>query len=129
MSVYDRQDPSSSLNGVELSEGSELTEVFKAAEHRQPFFIELKGVNQRNLLVGLGETTGCVQLSNDTGEPPYLMATTDEPIEDDYTEFLIGDTPTPIPRRYCMPLEIVREVVRYFIDNGSESPSVKWEQV
>ena len=40
----------------------------------------------------------------------------------------VGDTPTPIPQRFCLPLETVKQIAAYFIETGERWPGVSWEE-
>lgn len=91
---------------------------------------ELIGANGYILVVGIGGPVGCVQYSHSDGNPPYLVAVAPNPIaEDEYIEFLTGNTPTPIPARHILPFEKVKEVVKYFHETGTRSAAVSWEEV
>jgi hypothetical protein len=127
---FDRQDESNPLNGRIVEHDSELLQILDASQNRSPFFAELLGENGHNLLVGIGGATGCVQYSRDDGRPPYLMALgRDQASSGEYLEFLMGNTPTPVPRRYGLPLELVKEIAVHFRQTGVRSPSVSWEEV
>jgi hypothetical protein len=54
---------------------------------------------------------------------------TDTESPGEYLEFLIGDTPTPVPRRYGLPFELVKEVAVYFRQTGQCSPAISWEEI
>lgn len=96
---------------------------------RNPFFCSLTLDDGQELLIGVGRL-GCVQHSFANGSPPYLMAAA-EPSEatGEFVEFLTAGTPSPVPRQYCMPWQMVREVVAYFMDHGLRSPNVAWEEI
>jgi hypothetical protein len=49
--------------------------------------------------------------------------------EEGTLEFLTGDTQTPVPRRYCLPMEKVTEIATAFLETGARSSSVEWEEV
>jgi hypothetical protein len=84
---------------------AEVLNLLKSLRNRTPFFCELVGENGYNLLIGLGGDIGCAQYSGGDGEVRYLMAVAKEvPDTAAYTEILTGNTPTPVPGRYCLRL-------------------------
>jgi hypothetical protein len=44
-------------------------------------------------------------------------------------EFWIGDTATPVPLRYCVPLQTLHGIVADFLQTGEPSARVTWEEV
>lgn len=127
---FDRQEQSNPLNGAKIENGGKLLKILDDLRSREPFFCELVGENSFNLLLGVGRTIGCVQYSPGDGSTPYLMAVaTGEQDSDGYVEFLTADTPTPVPRRYCLSFEIVKQIAAYFIETGKRSPEVSWEEI
>jgi hypothetical protein len=82
------------------------------------------------MTVGFAATQGTAQHSRASGQPPYLMAMTEgAEAEAEFVEFLAGGTPTPIPCRYCLPIEILHEILAPFIQDGSLSQAVNWEEI
>jgi len=81
--------------------------------------------------VGIGEKVGCVQYSSHDGMPPYLMAVENgfEFSTIDTIDFLIGGELTPVPRRYCKSMELVKEIALYFLETGLRCPNVTWEKI
>jgi hypothetical protein len=59
-------------------------------------------------------------------EPPYLSASLGPPQNTRYFEFLIGDTPTPVPADRCIPMETAEQVVLEFVRSDTLSPRVRW---
>jgi len=128
--VFDRQNESNPLNGRVVEHDDELLQILESFRSRPAFFAELVGENGYNLLVGVAGATGSVQYSRDDGTPPYLMALgSDRESPGEYLEFLTGDTPTPVPRRYGLPLDLVKEVAVYFRQTGQCSPAIPWEEI
>jgi hypothetical protein len=127
---FDRQDESNPLNGAQIGTDDELSSIIESLRTRPPFLCELIGENGHNLMVGIGDDIGCVQHSSCDGLPPYLMGTKDAPRDtNNCVDFLIGDTPTPIPRRYCLPMELVKRIASDFVDTGERSADVHWEEI
>jgi immunity protein Imm1 of predicted polymorphic toxin system len=127
---FDRADDSNPLNGLAIQERRQLIEVFQGLQNRKPLFCEFFGGNGYKLLVGVAGAIGCAQYSSIDGSPPYLMAMPrNGKLEEGYQEFLLADTPTPVPKRYCMQLEAIIEIVEFFRQTGKVSPEVSWEEI
>lgn len=125
----DLQESSNSLNGMRLESRLELEEVLEKLRNRDPFFFELVGENGYQLLVGLGEV-GCAQYGRHDGAGLYQVALAPAAQDvDGYFGFLAGGTSTPVSKRYCMPLEQVRQIILYFLETGACSPEFSWEVI
>jgi hypothetical protein len=130
---FDRQHTDNPLNGVMVDNSAALRTLVHNLQGREPFFAELIGDNRCKLLLGIGPAEGCVQFSTVDGAPPYLMAMRNDPeqegVEQNCLDFLIGDTPTPVPRRYCLPMHKVVEIAANFLMQGERSTDVTWESI
>jgi Immunity protein Imm1 len=127
---FDRQDKHNPLNGSEIATSAALLKAIDEWRNRRPFFCELLGNNGYKLLIGIDSELGCVQYSSSDGDPPYLVATTEQETENDTEiEFFIDDTSTPILRRYCIPFDLMKRVVASFIDTGLRDPTVHWKEI
>ena len=130
VTFFDREELSNSINGLSIKNQAELDNVLEKLGKRAPFFFELCAENGYNLLVGFGNTIGCVQHSPGDGSSPYLVAVApSERVTEDYFEFLAGGTPTPISRRYCMRWEQVRQITAHFLETGAPSPDFLWDEI
>jgi hypothetical protein len=126
----DMQDHSSRLDGATVHDRKELFALLDSIRDRQPFGCELVGENDYKLTLGIGEHIGFVQHSPADGDTPYLLAVAPEKCcEQEYVEFLVGDTPTPIPQRFFLPFEAVKRIAAYFIETGERSPAFSWEEI
>jgi hypothetical protein len=127
---FDLQDSQNPLNGLIINEKSRLLELLYQLQGASPFFCEFLGQNGYKILVGIGGPRGCVQYSGIDGQPPYLMAVSQdlEP-SNEYFDFLISDTASPVPSRYCPPFDTVKDIAAYFQMTGERSPAVSWEHI
>lgn len=126
----DLQDKSNMMNGTCVGGAIGLHALLEPLKERQPFMFELVGANGCTLLVGFSKEVGCVQFSASDGEPPYLMALNDDIVDDErFISFLTGNTPTPIPRRFCLPIALVLAIMSAFIAEGVRSDAVAWEEL
>lgn len=113
-----------------MNDSADVLKVLEDLRNRDPFFCELICENGYNLLIGLGGKIGCAQYGNGDGRAPYMMAVTNgAPHTTAYTEFLTGNTPTPVAGRYCLPFEEVRQIVVYFLEAGRRNPAVWCEEI
>ena len=129
VTFFDRESHSNPANGTRVDSQGMLRTALAGAAERQPFAYELVGYNSFNLLVGIGPKRGCVQYSSADGSPPYLMASGGDGGGDEFCEFLIGATPTPVPRQYCLPIEEVMSIAVHFVRSNERFPDVAWEEV
>jgi hypothetical protein len=91
---------------------------------------ELRGDNGITLTIGYSDQCGTTQFGSSNGLPPYLMAVADDAVDNSgFVEFQAGGTPTPISRRFCLPIERVEKVVTDFFAQGSKSEAVTWEEI
>jgi hypothetical protein len=128
--LNDMQDHSSRLHGATVCNRKELFALLDSVRDREPFGCELVGENDYKLTLGIGKDIGFVQHSPADGDTPYLLAVASEKsCEQEHVEFLVGNTPTPIPQRFCIPFDAVKEIARHFIETGQRSPAVTWEEI
>jgi hypothetical protein len=124
------QDHSSTLDGAAVHGRKELFAVLDSAREREPFGCELEGENGYKLTLGIGKDIGFVQHCHADGDTPYKMAVAPEKYwQQEYAEFLVGGTPTPIPQRFCLPFEIVKQIAAHFVETGECSPAFSWEEI
>jgi len=127
VTFLDGQDNTNPLNGSVIQDRERLLEIFDRLRSRPPFVCELAGENGFYLHVGIGKL-GHAQYSRMDGEPPYLLAVAPQPgRRDEYIDFLLWQTPTPISKRYCMPFDSIREIAGFFQETGRAHPSFAWE--
>jgi hypothetical protein len=128
--IYDRQDLRNAVNGTGVANGKQVVALIEALRQRPPFFCELVGENGYNLLVGIGGAIGCTQYSRADGNPPYWMATSPSTKhKEGVVDFLIADTATPVPARYCVPFDAVKDIIVYFQNTGLRNPAVDWDEI
>jgi hypothetical protein len=90
---------------------------------------ELRGQNGFMLTIGWAGDSGSVQFGHIDGSSPYMMAVGAEAEDSGFIEFLVGNTPTPVPKRYCLPIKRVCEIAEYFLLHGNRSNDVQWEEI
>jgi len=130
VTFFDRQDENNQLNGSTYVDSRSLLNCLKLLTSRSAFFCEIDSDNGFKLLVGIGGNWSCIQHSSAGGSPPYLMAVPGEPpLGAQDMEFLIGNTPTPVSRRYILGAELAEKVISYFVGTGKKSESVEWEEI
>ena len=126
----DHQDKHNGLNGMPIRSEGDLEVLLDSFAGREPFFFELTGENGFALLVGIGVDACCVQYGKSDGDPPYAMATNGMTEENEpFGVFLTGNTPTEVPRRFCIALSTARQIIVDFLMKGERSPAVEWQNI
>ncbi len=127
---HDLQQLDNPMNGTRLETAATIAELFRSLRDRKPFLFELSGDNGFMLTIGFAGNCGSVQYSPSDGSPPYLVAVADDAVDDGkLVEFLAGNTPTPIPRRFCLPTDQVEKIAAEFLTRGGKSTAVAWEGI
>lgn len=128
--LHDLQQLDNPMNGARLETTAAIAGLFRSLRERKPFLFELRGDNGFMLTVGFARNCGSVQYSPSDGSPPYLMAVADDAVDDGkFVEFFAGNTPTPIPRRFCLPADEVEKIVAEFVTHDGKSEAVAWEEI
>jgi|SRR5262245_17450301 len=126
----DLQDPASAQHGTRLDSVDAMVRVWESLSGREPFVFWLEGVNGYTLTVGFAGDCGFVQHASSSGDSPYLMAVSEEAVDDDaFLEFLTNGELTSIQRRYCISTRRVMEIVDSFLSKGERSAAVRWEEI
>jgi hypothetical protein len=126
----DLEDDNNEKNGTRVSSERDFKLLLESFRNRHPFTFELAGDNGFTLTIGWSPSLGCVQYAPGDGQPPYWVAIGDPDADaDEHVNFLAGGTQTPIPRRSCMPVEKVVQIVRHFLETGERWPDVEWEEI
>jgi hypothetical protein len=58
-----------------------------------------------------------------------MAVSRDPDVSKEFFEFLIGDTPSPVPSRFCPPFDTLKDIAAYFQMTGERSPAVSWEEI
>jgi hypothetical protein len=126
----DHQDRGNPLNGTEIVSRDALSRVLDGLRGREPFFCEIVGENGFKLLLGVGADYSCAQHSPSDGSTPYLMAVADpDESVDEFQEFLTANTLTPVPKRYCLSFDRMKEIALHFLEYGDRVSGVTWEEI
>ena len=126
---HDLEDEFSPFHGARIRSAAKLAGIIDASRTREPFFCELVGENGYKLTIGLGADVGCVQYSPSDGELPYLMAIPDVPTAGADVAFSAGGQSAAIPERYYLPFDLAKQIAIFFLETGSRSPAVRWEEL
>lgn len=127
---FDRQESSNPRHSKVIEDSESLATAIDELRERPASFCELESQNGFKLLLGISRDRGCAQYSAADGSPPYLMALDDKGTNaDDYMEFLIGNTDTPVQMRYCLPISQIKEIAQEFVRTGERSPEFQWEAI
>ena len=115
------------VDAVNLSSSNALWEMIVDHSIRVPHFMEILSRCFGIILLSIGDRLACAQFTGATGDPPYLMVVSQVGNQEQYREFLMGNEPTPVPTRYCVPAEIAADVAVHFLERGGLLPDVTWE--
>ncbi len=105
----------------------ELSAFLRQLKSEEPSAGELIGNNGFKLTVGIDNAIAFAQYSSTDGEPPYLVALTNKPTISECHEFMVTGTPTEVDGKCCLPFEEFEKVVIDFMQTGSRSALVQWE--
>jgi len=129
----DEQDDANPHNGIIINAASDLTSLYESIRDRPSFFFSLVDESGARILVGFGRhDVGCIQYTTPGNAPVHLVAvgdvsaSADGPIGE---EFLCGNTPTPIVKRYCLPFNDVVRFVGEIVDTRMLAKEVNWEEI
>lgn len=127
----DLQQADNIMNGICLTNAHDVVSLFRSLADRKPFLFELLNDNGFVLMIGFARNCASAQHSSNTGLPPYMMAVSceTENHSGECVEFLAGNTPTPIPQRFCLPIQAVEDIAKDFLESGSRSESLCWEEI
>src|SRR5688500_15794655 len=128
ITFHDRQDRNNPADGQTVESLEQIETLFNEVRRREPSFVELVGPEAK-LLVGLAGDEACVQHSPANGEPPYYVALNEERLSSlEEVTFLMSDSATPIPRRYCIPFARLLPIVESFLRTGERSTTADWAE-
>jgi hypothetical protein len=129
VTFFDMENEANRLNGAVIRDKVRLLAILESLQSRSPFYCKLASDNGLSLVMGVGQS-GFAQYSRDDGTPPFMMAV-DRRIdpENGFIEFRVGGTPSRIPKYYCMPFSLVREIAGYFVETARMYPAIAWEEL
>jgi len=125
-----RQDNADPMNNTILRGTDQLASLLDARRKSVPFIAELSADNGFQLMIGIGGDIGFAQYSRTDGELPYLVASPGrQRVPSRYVDFLTNNTPTPIPGRYILNFDEVRQIALHFLQTGDRSEAFIWESI
>jgi immunity protein Imm1 of predicted polymorphic toxin system len=118
------------MNGKAIADSATLVALLEERRKDRPFIANLFGENGFELVCGIGSDLCCVEHMRSTGDVPYLMAiSADPPMKSGDAEFLTANTPTPIPARYILSFDELKQIALHFLETGERSGAVRWEEI
>ena len=107
----------------------ELDAAIEEALLQRPVHFDVDILPYENTLgVGVDESIGCIMFQKRSGDSTYRMVVEDLDAPDEYFEFDVGGTPTPISLRRCIPIERLVSLVKYYFLNGAFPEGTEWEE-
>jgi len=128
--TYQLNDYSISTNGTpfqfQIADWSALEKRLQKYRAEEPKFIDLIAPNGDVMALGIGGEWGHAMYMDSSGNPPYLSTRWDESESGDFIEFDVGGTLTPILQFKCVPYDILLQIAKWFVQNGTLYPDVNW---
>src|ERR1051325_1339731 len=130
MNLFDRQfEDWRKDTGVEIANEQHLKELIHVHQNKPPHFVEIVASDGAKLLLGVGGEFVTAQYTCASGSPPYLVVKGSEDTDDEFIEFLMGDTLTPVSRHLCITFEKGMAVALHFYRTGKRLDTVAWEEI
>jgi hypothetical protein len=120
------------------NDATALVEILDRLRFKKPFGLICE--NGFILSICLAEKYGALGYKLRSGDPPYMQAVApgsrlmlneanpyaaavkaDNDSGTKPPEFVVGGTATPVPTRYILPYEMVKEIAAYFLETGQPS--------
>jgi hypothetical protein len=95
----------------------------------EPMMCELLSENGFKLQIGIDDKIGCAQYCNADDDPPYWMAVSPSIVVSENHDFPMTGDATEVDKAHCLPIEILKEITGYFLETGTRSSLVAWEEV
>lgn len=125
-----RQDESDPMNGLVIVGRDNFVELLDGRRNNAPFIAELSADNGYRLTIGVGGALSVAQHMRLDGELPYLVALPAQPRTNaKYVEFLTNNTPTPIPGRYVLAFDEMKQIAIHFFETGERSGTFSWKSI
>jgi hypothetical protein len=118
------------VNGTIVADSDQLIELLERWRKSEPFVAELLGDHGFCLLLGIGSGIGFAQYRPVNGDLPYFMGLpAKRRVKRRRIEFLVNDIPTPIPARYILNFDEVRQIAQHFLRTGERNGAFAWESI
>ena len=118
------------LDGATIVGGDQLAALLESLRKNAPFVAELSSDNGFWLLLGVGSGIGFAQYRPVNDDLPYFMALpAQRNLKGRHVDFLVNGVATPIPGRFVLSFDELREIALHFLETGERSPAFSWELV
>lgn len=125
-----QQDERDPMNHATVADSEGLAELLDKRRKNIPFIAALSADNGFQLMIGIGSGVSFAQYSHTNGELPYLVAIPAQPrVKGKYVDFLMNNTPTPIPGRYILSFDEMKQIALYFRETGERCAVFSWESI
>lgn len=127
MNEQDERDP---MNRTIIAGSERLSELLDERRSNVPFIAELLGDNGFQLMIGIGSAVSFAQYCRANGELPYLAAVPPQPrVKSRYVGFLMNNTLTPIPGRFILTFDEMKQIALHFLETGERSEVFSWVSI
>jgi hypothetical protein len=121
------QDNDSLDNECVIPDAKHMLRILDDVRKGEPTVCELISDSGRELMLGIGPKFGFAQYKASDGEPPYFITAKDAGNASRcFYEYWAGGTLSEIPVKYCLPIDIIRELAVHFFETGQRGSSAKW---
>ena len=118
------------MNGAVIAGCDDLGQLLEARRKNAPFIAELLADTGFQLVFGIGSGTGFAHYRRVDGDLPYFMAVPAQRyVKARYVTFLINNVPTPIPGRYVVSFNALKQITLRFLVTGERSAECDWEAI
>ncbi len=125
-----QQDEHDPMNHATLADSERLAELLDKRRKNAPFIGTLSADNGFQLMIGIGSGVSFAQYSRTNRELPYLVAIpTQSRVKSRYVDFLMNNTPTPIPGRYIVTFDEMEQIALYFLETGERCTVFSWKSI
>lgn len=126
---YSQAGSQQNVEAISIPTEQKLRQELEELRQHDRGLVDLVSPTGDCLMIGVGGEYGCVQFTQASGSPPYLLARGFSDDYDSHIEFARGGTPTPIPLAYVLPFQRVVDIAVYFLLHGHLPDTVEWEEV
>jgi hypothetical protein len=117
------------LEVIDIGEESKLKELLdEFTEWDDPCMRLIKPDNAR-LDLAVSKPHALVQYMQPSLEPPTLVARGEDAESEEAHEFIYNGEPNPVPMRYCITLERMKEIAVHYFNNGELPGFVEWDEI
>ena len=117
------------LEVIDIEEESKLKEILDTFTEWDDPSVRLIKPDKARLDLTVSKPYGLVQYMQPSLEQPSLVAKGEDADSEATHEFIYNGEPNPVPLRYCVTLEKMKEIALSYFNSGELPDSVEWEEI